>query len=334
VDSLFPRRPATGERGNAGSPLRVGFPASGPKLNRPGVECVDGKGEISMSTDPELEALQAKRTQMKAFSSWKSFLESTPANTPAKIDVLATERGTVHNKWWEVPCPSLELHCPQDDGTRYFDCSDKTAQIGYRFLSYTCRNCRSFHKTIAVLIYLQDPKTGKVEVMKLGEYPPFAAPISKRVEKLLEKNDLELYRKGTRAEAQGLGIGAAGYFRRIVDEQWKLLVTEIRDAAAELGVRDLSVFEAALRQTQFSTAVDMLKDAIPPKLLILGGENPLTLLYKPLSVQIHTLTDEECMQQAQDIRTVLTALLENIGDVLKDQDELKNAVNRLKQIKS
>jgi hypothetical protein len=76
----------------------------------------------------------------------------------------------------------------------------------------------------------------------------------------------------------------------------------------------------------------MLKDAIPPKLLILGGENPLTLLYKPLSVGLHDLTDEQCLQQAADIRTVLTALLENIGDVLKDQDELKAAANRLKGI--
>ena len=56
----------------------------------------------------------------------------------------------------------------------------------------------------------------------------------------------------------------------------------------------------------------MLKAAIPDKLLILSGENPLTLLYSPLSVQIHGLT----------------ALLENVADVLKDQDELKSAANR------
>ena len=67
---------------------------------------------------------------------------------------------------------------------------------------------------------------GIAEVMKLGEYPPFGAPISTRVQKLLGNDDLELYRKGSRSEAQGLGIGAATYFRRIVDSHWKLLVTE------------------------------------------------------------------------------------------------------------
>ena len=171
-----------------------------------------------------------------------------------------------------------------------------------------------------------------VEIMKLGEYPPFGGPISKRVARLLGDADLELYRQGTRAEAQGLGIGAASYFRRVVDNQWKQLVAEIRQAAEKLGNTELTVFDDALRETQFSRAVEMLKDAIPPKLLILDSENPLTLLYRPLSVELHNLTDEECLQQAGDIRKVLTALLENIADVLKDQDELKGAAARLKQI--
>ena len=58
------------------------------------------------------------------------------------------------------------------------------------------------------------------------------------------------------------------------------------------------------------------------------------VLYAPLSTQLHELTDEECLQQAADIRTVLTALLENIADVLKDQEALKSAANRLNLIKS
>ena len=173
-----------------------------------------------------------------------------------------------------------------------------------------------------------------VEAIKLGEYPPFSAPISSRIQKLLSRSDLELYRKGSRAEAQGLGIGAATYFRRIVEKQWKLLVTEIRKAAERLGVEDLRLYDAAIQETQFSKAVGMLTDAIPDKLLILNGENPLTLLYQPLSRQLHGLTDEECLQQAADIRVVLTALLENIADVLKAQDELHEAVTRLKDVRS
>jgi len=167
--------------------------------------------------------------------------------------------------------------------------------------------------------------------MKVGEFPPFGSHLSKRLADLLSKTDLELYRKGLRTEREGHGIGAAAYFRRVVDNQWKTLVKKLRDAAEKLGTPrvKLKVFDEALAQPQFSTAVDMLKDAIPAKLLILDGRNPLTLLYKPLSVQIHELSDEQCLQQAADIRVVLNETFDNISRVLRDDETLKAAVTRL-----
>ena len=268
----------------------------------------------------------------------KAFLESTPPNIPKRIPGLATEISLAggHRAYWKADAPErLQLHCDVDDGVRRFDASKQNSlDHDFQFLKYVCRDCGVYTKTYALKMVLQRfGGDGIAEVMKLGEYPPFSAPISSRIQKLLDKDDLELYRKGSRSEAQGLGIGAATYFRRIVDSHWKLLVTELRRAAEKLGHADLAVFDNALQETQFSAAVEKLKDAIPDKLLILNGENPLTLLYSPLSVQLHELTDEQCLQQAADIRTVLTVLLENIADVLKDQEELKSAANRLKQIK-
>ena len=285
----------------------------------------------------ELRALNAERA--KAGTAWKSFLESIPPNTGVKIPGIAVSaRYQNGSAYRHLPKIRLQLHCDVDGGVRWFDCTRDEVVIRqqweYVFIGYKCRDCGRFSKTYAVLISRTGDDETDGEVLKLGEYLPFSSPISTRVQKLLGKQDLELYRKGTRAEAQGLGIGAATYFRRIVDDQWKLLVTEIRDAASKLGEKDLSVYDAALSETQFSTAVKMLKDAIPDKLLILDGENPLTLLYQPLSVQLHGLTDEECLQQAADIRVVLTALLENIADVLKDQDELRGAASRLRQLRS
>lgn len=61
------------------------------------------------------------------------------------------------------------------------------------------------------------------------------------------------------------------------------------------------------------------------------AKNPLTLLHQPLSEGLHDLTDEECLQQAADIRIVLTALLENIADVLKGEEELKAGAARLRR---
>jgi hypothetical protein len=104
-----------------------------------------------------------------------------------------------------------------------------------------------------------------------------------------------------------------------------------RDAAKKLGTptEKVRVFDEALAQPQFSTAVETLKDAIPAKLLILDGKNPLSLLYRPLSVQLHDLTDEQCLQQAADIRVILNETFDNISRVLKDDETLKAAVTRL-----
>lgn len=170
-----------------------------------------------------------------------------------------------------------------------------------------------------------------VKAMKLGEYPPFGSHLARRLRKMLSDTDLELYRKGLRSEREGQGIGAAAYFRRVVDNQWKALVVKLHDAAKKLGTapEKLKLFEDAITQPQFSTAVETLKDAIPPKLLILDGKNPLTLLYKPLSIQLHDLNDEQCLQQAADIRVVLNETFDNINRVLSDDETLKAAVNRL-----
>ena len=284
---------------------------------------------------------QLDLSNSKVVAELVTFLEAIPPNSPVVIRGVRTTfspASGVHQI--AEGCPSrLQLHCHVDDGIRRFEGAlDNAVRVGFRFLEYSCRDCGEYTKTFALAVEFEsvgdDGANGAaIRVMKLGEYPPFGAPIARRIQRLLDKEDLELYRKGCRAEAQGLGIGAATYFRRIVESRWKLLIKELRRAAERLGHDQLEVFDAALGETQFARAVRMLRDAIPSKLLILDGENPLTLLYAPLSVQLHEVTDGQCLQQAADIRTVLTALLENIGEVLRDQDELKSAVGRLRMIR-
>jgi len=170
-----------------------------------------------------------------------------------------------------------------DDGIRWFDPGvEKIGCAEYKtlFVAYSCRDCGGWSKRFA-LILVPDLKSNPnvLTAMKLGEYPPFGSHLAHRLRDMLSNTDLELYRKGLRTEREGHGIGAAAYFRRVVDNQWKALVKKLRDAAEKLGAppEKLKVFHEALAQSQFSTAVDMLKDAIPAKLLILDGRNPLTV---------------------------------------------------------
>jgi hypothetical protein len=270
-----------------------------------------------------------------ALAQFKEFLESTPAYVERRFENLIIDLTAV-SPTTTTPgfhTPRLQLYCEVDDGVRGCDCgAARVVCTKYEtvFLRYTCRDCGEWHKTFAlILVPVKD--TNSLAAIKLGEYPPFGSHLAKRLKAMLSKTDLELYRKGLRTEREGHGIGAAAYFRRVVDNQWKALVKKLREAAEKLGTppEKLTVFDEALAQTQFSAAVDMLKDAIPPKLLILDGRNPLTLLYKPLSIQLHDLTDEQCLQQAADIRVVLNETFDNISRVLKDDETLKAAVTRL-----
>jgi hypothetical protein len=285
-----------------------------------------------MATEQEL---QQQRLQLTATKQWKEFLESTPAYVEKHFANLLrdlTPQSTVTN--WGFYTPRIQIYCETCDGERGFDCGDTKVLVpDYKtpVLYYTCRDCGTWKKLFALICVPDKKNTSTLIAIKLGEYPPFGSHLAKRLQKMLTDEDLALYRKGLRTEREGQGIGAAAYFRRVVENQWKDLVTKLRDAAAKLGTPAdrLKVFDDALAQNQFSTAVEMLKDAIPPKLLILDGRNPLTLLYKPLSVQIHDLSDDECLQQAADIRTVLNELFDNIARVFRDEEELRGAVSRL-----
>jgi hypothetical protein len=127
-----------------------------------------------------------------------------------------------------------------------------------------------------------------------------------------------------------MGIGALTYYRRVVEHQWTRIVAEVKRVAERVGAADdiLRELDNVSKHTQFGRAVDSVKTAVPQMLLI-DGHNPLTLLHSALSEAIHDKTDQECLELAQDIRTVLAELAERIGQALKDTAELKDAVTRL-----
>jgi hypothetical protein len=66
-----------------------------------------------------------------------------------------------------------------------------------------------------------------------------------------------------------------------------------------------------------------------PQVLLINGQNPLTLLHSALSQGIHAETDEECLELATSIRVVLSELADRLGSALKDHAELNAAVSRL-----
>jgi hypothetical protein len=89
-----------------------------------------------------------------------------------------------------------------------------------------------------------------------------------------------------------------------------------------------SILKGAQKETQFSRAMESVKDVVPQSLLI-NGYNPMLLLHKALSQGLHNQTDESCLENASSIRIVLAELADKLSQALRDEAELNNALTRL-----
>lgn len=258
------------------------------------------------------------------------FLEGTP---PAATTLIQTVRAYRNNAWYLLT-PDIQLHCGSEHcgGPRFFSYRGPAVPFGSDtlnvFLSYACRNCNRTFKTFALWLWHDEDKaSGKA--LKYGEWPVFGPPTPSRLVSLVGP-DRDAFLKGRRAENQGLGIGAFAYYRRVVENQKNRLLDEIMRVAERTRAAQstIAALTAAKDETQFSRAVDLVKDSIPPSLLI-DGHNPMTLLHSALSEGLHAQTDEECLEIATSVRVILQELTEKTAAALKDHAELKSALSRL-----
>ena len=144
-----------------------------------------------------------------------------------------------------------------------------------------------------------------------------------------------MFLKGCNCENQGLGIGAFTYYRRVVENQKNRILGEIVKVSEKIGVseNEIDTLREAIKETQFSKALKMVKDVMPEKLRI-DGHSPILLLHRALSRGVHELSDEECLKLASTIRLVLGELSERLSAISKDQAELTKAVSTLMHHKS
>lgn len=268
---------------------------------------------------------------------WAKFLESFP---PGQLRAVAGVAQYVGMDNAKIVVPAIQLFCESEDcgGVRYFDGSSdreylKESEWRHLFFSYTCRHCHRRNKIFALAIQ-HKAKTQGGNVIKFGEWPVFGPHIPTKMFSLLG-DDQEIFKKGRRAESQGMGVGAFAYYRRVVENQKNRLIDEIIKVSKRLEAAPemIAKLELARKETQFSKAVETIKEGIPDVLRI-NGHNPLTLLHTALSDGLHDQSDDECLVRATSIRLVMAQLAERITQVMQDHADLNQAVSQLLQIKT
>ena len=200
-------------------------------------------------------------------------------------------------------------------------------------VSFRCCNCKQstykFFLEITSSVGSNADNNTDFQIQKIGQLPRHGKRIPNKASMIIGK-ERDLFFKGSISENQGLGIGAFSYYRRVLDSQKDKIFDEvIKVLKLTTGNETLTQeLTDAKAETQFTKGVDKIKTALPDGLLI-GGHNPLKLLYSALSEGLHSHTDEECLELAQDIKVVLFEFSERLDSALKESAELSGAINRL-----
>lgn len=269
---------------------------------------------------------------------FSDFLESTPPNQRIYISNLVNVLTRFDSTFtYKIKKPEIQLHCEDEscNGIRFFRCvtdDDIFINLGsFRFfyLTYRCSNCQKIEKTFSLAAIAIEKGNEKGECYKFGELPTYGPPTPSKLMKLIGP-DRDEFLKGRRCENQGLGIGAFIYYRRVVENQKNRILGEIIKVANKIGTSksNIAILEQAVKETQFTTALDMAKSVIPESLLI-NGHSPIKLLHSALSEGVHALTDEQCLEMASSVRIVLGELSERLSQALKDEAELTKALSLL-----
>lgn len=292
---------------------------------------MDNGPKRSTTSAAELLAREESKQRM----SFQEFLMECPPGDEQDVsdlmDVKNTGRGMTSRG---LATPAIQLHCGGDvcgGEVMVFRSTDSAwpepNTLSYHFISYECSNCQTTSKTFALEVRW-DRKGAAGSCRKLGESPAYGPPTPSRLISLIGP-DKEDFLKGRRCENQGLGIGAFAYYRRIVENQKNRILKEIVKVAERVGEEEAAKkLEVAIAETQFSKALEDVKDAIPQALLI-EGHSPLKLLHRATSRGLHELDDAKCLELATDIRRVLAELSNRLAQTLKDDKELKGSVSRL-----
>lgn len=174
-------------------------------------------------------------------------------------------------------------------------------------------------------------RTLAIELRKFGQVPsPMVSPKPALMSALGGKL-APLYVKGLTSLAHGFGLGALGYFRRVIDngaddllEMLALKAAELGEAGPERDIRQLK--ERGRAEDRLKQAATLLPSSMRP-----GGANPLMVLYDEYSKGIHRLDDKECLEVAQHFAASLDFLFSGWKTHLEEASAFQKQFEQWKQ---
>ncbi|MDB9822733.1 hypothetical protein OAC89_03450 [Deltaproteobacteria bacterium] len=202
----------------------------------------------------------------------------------------------------------------------------KGVENGSTYFEFTCVTCRKSKVVISIQQTIDDHH---IRMQKYGELPRKKLPRDKNLQKFFT-NDLECFEKAVVCEANGYGIAAFIYLRRIVENNIQVLLSLIEEEVKAVGDdRDVLSALAELRETsRMSEKIKVANNALP-KYLRPDGLNPLGTLYKVLSEGLHAFSDDECLHRAIIVRESVAFLVAELSSRKSTRVKFKKGIESL-----
>jgi len=275
----------------------------------------------------------------------KEFLEKYPLYRKFKTNLI--DYNFKSASFEEVPKPAIHMGCNICTSDQTFNIVNEYYELeenrGSKMLvngkivraRYRCSSCNRMNRTF-FLYFFRGVKTKEnyaIDVMKVGQYPAWSIELDKELENILGEH-ADYYKKGLVCESQSYGIGAYAYFRRITEEIIDKLLDSICDLIEE---KDREAYAEALEKTKKTRVtqekIDLVKDLLPISLKP-DGINPLGVLHSALSEGLHSLSDEDCMEQAEIIRNILVFLVNQTIRMKNDSSIFTDGMRKLLEKKN
>ncbi len=233
-------------------------------------------------------------------------------------------------KWKLIPinmqcnnCQSLQTFNMTHQYYNDLQTNNITAKNRVLDLRFMCDSCKSFERRFFVYI------NSELDTMyKVGQYPEWEIKMDRNLEKSLNKH-AATFRKGLVCESQGYGIGAFSYYRRITEQIIDELLESITELIDEEHKADYLVALAKTKNTRVTQEkIDLIKDLLP-SILKPNGMNPLGVLHSELSEGLHAATDENCLENANHVKTILTFL---INQIIQSKESAKTFTTSMRSL--
>lgn len=313
-------------------------------------ECVAASGGSRCDTSAiiaRMEEENQSETKDKKQVSPEEFITRWPLYTPAPVEGFYPPSRVSHD--CDGPDCGKETTWMRMIDPKYVDlegsggsfkwvwylcglCNKKYLAVMYKETAHEQRLVKQQRGSSAITRTPPSPPshiTVTTKVQKIGQFPALSIDIPKALEKNLG-DQAALYKKALISRNEGYGLGAVTYLRRVVEDKTEELIEVVAQLAEshQIGAEIVSQIRAAKEKKTTYDSKLKIASAVFPSSLMIDGINPLDVLFGLVSAGLHDLSEEQCVNIADETKSVFEYTFTRLRAEITERKEFATKVKK------